>query len=99
MLEKVSKLIDREYEAQKSDAWLKLRGKMLTASDAATAIGKNQYEKPNDLIIKKCGHNTFSGNEATKHGEKYEDEARDIYCAKYKCIVRKAQLLLRRCLS
>ena len=80
---KVKELISREYDAQRSEKWLSLRGNMLTASDAATAIGDNPYEKPEDLILKKCGYNKFTGNEFTAHGNKYEDEARDIYCKKY----------------
>jgi len=36
----VKKWIEKEFAAQKSEEWLALRGKMLTASDAATAIGK-----------------------------------------------------------
>lgn len=83
MHEVVKQLLDREYAPQRSEEWLKLRGKMLTASDAATAIGDNPYEKPHDLLLKKCGFNKFNGNFATSHGNKYEDEARDIYCAKY----------------
>jgi putative phage-type endonuclease len=79
----VAKLIDREYAEQRSEEWLSLRGNMLTASDAATAIGVNVYEKPNDLILKKCGLNKFEGNEATVHGNKYENVARDIYCERY----------------
>lgn len=79
----VEKLLQNEYDAQRSEAWLKLRNQMLTASDAATAIGENPYEKPEDLILKKCGHKTFDGNAATQHGNKYEDEARDIYCERY----------------
>ena len=79
----VQELISNEYDAQRSDAWLALRGNMLTASDAATAIGDNPYEKPDGLILKKCGYNKFSGNEFTAHGNKYEDEARDIYCERY----------------
>ena len=35
----VAKLIANEYASQRSPEWLALRGKMLTASDAATAIG------------------------------------------------------------
>jgi len=80
---KIEALISKEYEAQRSDAWLALRGNMLTASDAATAIGVNPYEKPEGLILKKCGENTFFGNAATEHGNKYEDEARDIYCERH----------------
>ena len=83
MLQKVRDLIEREYAAQRPEEWLALRGNMLTASDAATAIGVNPYEKPTDLILKKCGHKKFNGNAATEHGNKYEDEARDIYCLKY----------------
>lgn len=79
----VAELISKEYDAQRSEEWLKLRGNMLTASDAATAIGLNPYEKPEGLILKKCGHKKFDGNFATQHGNKYEDEARDIYCEKY----------------
>ena len=79
----VAKLIANEYASQRSEEWLSLRGKMLTASDAATAIGCNPYETPEGLILKKCGLNKFDGNAATEHGNKYENEARDIYCAKY----------------
>jgi len=81
MLEKVHLLIEREYAAQKSNEWLELRGKMLTASDAATATGSNPYSSESEFILNKCGHRTFFGNEATQHGEKYEDEARDKWCA------------------
>jgi putative phage-type endonuclease len=53
---------------------------MLTASDAATAIGVNKYETPEGLLLKKCGlGEKFTGNAATRHGEKYEDEARILY--------------------
>ena len=81
MLEKVRKLIERDYAAQKSDEWLRLRGNMLTASDAAVATGNNPYSSEKEFILSKCGHRSFFGNEATKHGEKYEDEARDKWCA------------------
>ena len=83
MHEQVQKLISKEYKAQRSEEWLQLRGQMLTASDAATAIGDNPYEKPEGLILKKCGYNTFTGNIFTEHGNKYEDEARDLYEEKY----------------
>jgi len=80
---KVQQLIDQKYDDQKSDAWLSMRETMLTASDVATALGENPYEKPSGLILKKCGHGTkFMGNDATRHGEKYESVARDLYCEK-----------------
>ena len=78
---KVQELLNSPFADQKSDEWLKLRGTMLTASDVATALGDNPYEKPSSLILKKCGHGVkFMGNDATRHGEKYEPVARDIYC-------------------
>ena len=73
-------VLEREYAPQKSEEWLSLRGNMLTASDAATAIGKNPYETPDGLLLKKCGlGEKFTGNAATRHGELYEDEARILY--------------------
>ena len=92
MHEVVKHLLELEYAPQRSEEWLKLRGKMLTASDAATAIGENPYEKPADLILKKCGYNKFNGNFATFHGNKYEDEARDIYCLKHNEVVHEIGL-------
>lgn len=103
---KVQKLIDHQYADQKSQEWLNLRGTMLTASDVATALGENPYEKPSNLILKKCGIRgaapveaapvdetepqsmppqptpEFKGNDATRHGERYESVARDLYCEK-----------------
>jgi putative phage-type endonuclease len=79
----VQKLLEQQYADQKSEEWLALRGTMLTASDVATALGENPYEKPSSLILRKCGApRTFTGNDATRHGEKYEPVARDLYCEK-----------------
>jgi len=76
----VKALLEIEFAAQKSEEWLALRGKMLTASDAATALGVNKYETVDSLLLKKCGRGVpFFGNSSTKHGEKYEDEARILY--------------------
>ena len=67
--------------AQKSQAWLDQRKKYLTSSDAGTALGLNPYQKPEELLFSKCGAGKpFSGNEATRWGEKYEDEAIEMYC-------------------
>lgn len=67
--------------AQKSDAWLEQRKGYLTSSDAATALGINPYEKPVELLFKKCdAGKPFTGNIATRWGEKYEDEAVEMYC-------------------
>ena len=94
MLEKVRNLINRKYAPQKSEEWLELRSNMLTASDAATAIGVNKYETPHKLLLKKCGlGDKFMGNEATRHGELYEDEARILYEQRYNEVVHEIGLV------
>ena len=76
----VKRLLDREYDDQRSEAWLKLRGNMLTASDAASAIGTNSYQTPDDLLLKKCGlGEKFTGNEATEWGTKMEPVAIELF--------------------
>ena len=90
----VKALILREYAAQKSEEWLALRGNLLTASDAATAIGVNKYETPEELLLKKCGMGKkFLGNSATRHGELYEDEARILYEQRYGEVVHELGLV------
>ena len=85
----VEKLLKKTYAEQRSQEWLDLRKNMLTASDAATAIGENKYEKPFDLLLKKCGKGKpFTGNAATEHGNKYEDEARIIYEQRHNEVVQ-----------
>lgn len=44
-------------------------------------LGKccNPYSSEKKLILKKCGHNDFKGNEATRHGQKYEPVATAVY--------------------
>lgn len=56
---------------------------MLTASDAATAIGDNPYESPEGLYIKKVGGRKFAGNAATERGTLLEPIARDLYDARF----------------
>jgi putative phage-type endonuclease len=74
------KLISQEYAAQRSEEWFELRKTVLSASSVPTALGENPYQKPFDLLLEKCGKGKpFTGNRATEHGNKYEDEARIIY--------------------
>ncbi len=82
-MEKVKKLLEATYFEQRSPEWLALRENMLTASDAATAIGANPYEKPHDLLVKKVGKKKWDGNEATRRGTELEPIARDMYDARY----------------
>tara|TARA_Y100000996_G_scaffold249265_1_gene196028 strand:- start:1461 stop:2168 length:708 start_codon:yes stop_codon:yes gene_type:complete len=89
----VKKWLEFEYAPQKSQEWLDLRMGMLTASDAASAIGVNKYETPYQLLLRKCGKGpVFTGNEATRHGEKYEDEARIIYEERHNEVVHELGL-------
>ncbi len=80
-LDKIKFMKNIRQNIQKSVEWLEQRKTKLTSSDAATALGVNPYEKPIKLLFKKnnCGP-PFVGNIATRHGEKYESEAIDIYC-------------------
>ena len=80
----VKRLLELEFDEQRSAAWLKLRGNMLTASDAAAAIGANKYQTPDDLIRKKCGlAEPFTGNEATEWGTRLEPIACEMFEQKY----------------
>lgn len=81
-MEKINKLLKIPQYEQRSDEWFKQRENKLTSSDAATVIGINPYQKSHEVLFKKCGHDLkpFVGNIATRHGQKYEDEAIDKYC-------------------
>jgi putative phage-type endonuclease len=69
-----------QYE-QRTPEWFEQRRHRLTSSDAATALGINPYKKPVELLFEKCGcGRPFTGNEATLHGQKYEDECINKYC-------------------
>jgi putative phage-type endonuclease len=80
----VKRLLDREYDEQRSEAWLKMRGNMLTASDVASAIGTNKYQTPEDLLLKKCGiGEKFTGNAATEWGTQQEPVAIKMFEEQY----------------
>lgn len=65
---------------QRTEAWYRLREGRLTASDLATALNESKYDKPIDLILKKCGLGPpFKGNVHTEWGVKYEPIATMIY--------------------
>lgn len=78
----VARLLSIPQPEQRTDAWYRARYERLTASDAATSLGLNPYESPDELVLKKCGRGErFLGNEATAHGEKWEPHIRDRFCA------------------
>jgi putative phage-type endonuclease len=69
---------------QKSEMWFQQRSMKLTSSDLDTVLGNNKYAKPEEVLFKKNGlRKPFFGNEATRHGEKYEDEAIRLYCERH----------------
>jgi putative phage-type endonuclease len=76
---KVVELLGRTYADQRSPEWLALRETMLTASDVASALGHNRYERPDDLLRKKVLKTAWAGNAATAHGTLLEPVARDLY--------------------
>ena len=81
---RVKALIERTYAPQRSDEWFLLRSKILTASDAATALGENPYQKADELLAQKCGWvERNPPTVATHHGTVYEDEARDLYAKQH----------------
>ena len=81
-MDKINKLLQLPQFEQRSPEWFDQRKDKLTSSDAATALGINPYQKKDDLLFKKCGidKKPFVGNIATRHGQKYEDEAIEKYC-------------------
>lgn len=81
--EHVAALIEKNIKEscpQRTDEWYKKRDNHLTASAMATACGANPYEKRSTLIKRKTGQeNGFTGNIATEHGNRYEQEAIEKY--------------------
>ena len=76
----VLNLLKQPTHEQRSTEWYEQRNKRLTASDAAAALKMNKYSSREELLFKKCGMSKpFIGNEATRWGQKYEDEAIEIY--------------------
>ncbi len=74
----------REWCPQRTEPWYEKRKKHLTASAFATAVGKNPYESRCQAIEKKVGLAPgFKGNAATAHGNKYEQEAIELYEKKW----------------
>ena len=69
---------------QRSPEWFEARLGRLTSSDVDTVLGNSKYGKPVDVLFKKCGlGKPFTGNVATRYGQKYEDEAIAVYCEKF----------------
>lgn len=72
-----------QYE-QRTPEWFDQRKGKLTASDLDAVCGNNKYQSKTEVLFKKNGVSPpFTGNVATRHGQKYEDEAIELYCKQY----------------
>lgn len=80
----VTKLLQRPEIAQRTEPWYAARRKLITASDAAAALGILPFASykgdiREDCLVKKLDNHPFS-NIFCRHGQRYEDEARDLFC-------------------
>lgn len=68
---------------QKSVEWKNQRAYYCTASQHASALGRCKYKSRSECLRQYAGviRNSFNGNVATRHGERYEDEAIGLYKA------------------
>lgn len=78
----VTWLQGRPQWQQRTKAWYDIRRTLLTASDVASALDIKPYDSYKgspraDLLRRKLENKPFS-NMFTAHGQKYEDEARDL---------------------
>jgi len=80
--EQVQYLLSLPHHEQRSEEWFAQRKNKLTSSDIDAVLGNNKYSSAEEILFKKNGlARPFTGNEATRHGQKYEDEAIAKYCA------------------
>lgn len=82
LIEQVKYLATIPQHEQKSAEWYAMRQTMLSASDWGTILGVNHYAKPDSVLLKKCGEESFfpkAAMSAMAWGNKYEDVAISIY--------------------
>ena len=79
----VLKLFFKPRVVQRTEEWLEMRKSVLTASDAAAALGINPYQSRNTLLRKKImplsTNKEYSPSFACEWGKKWEDPAADLY--------------------
>jgi putative phage-type endonuclease len=72
----------RQYE-QRTPEWYEVRRGLMTASNAASALGIKPFASFTGDVkrdaIENIVHRKFKGNVATRHGVKYEDEVREKF--------------------
>jgi putative phage-type endonuclease len=80
----VEKLLSATYDEQRSKEWFELRGKLLTASDAASALDLNFFKSSETLLLEKCGFKKHEEpNENINRGVRLEPIVRDMYDSMY----------------
>lgn len=86
-------LAQMKFPPQKSQAWLKLRQSVVSASDGGCTLGDNDYEPQHKLLYKKVMEPPFEPNENCYHGNKYEEIATMIYSYRTNVNVREFGLI------
>lgn len=80
----VQKLLNAPQWAQRTPEWYERRKTLMTASDAAAALGIPAFDgfrgDPRADCIKQKVYGTFKGNIFTKWGQENEDQVRDRLC-------------------
>ena len=80
----VLKLISTPQYIQRTPDWYEVRKGLMTASNAAAALGIKPYDSfrgdPKAACIEQIVSGSFKGNAATRHGCEHEDAVRDRYC-------------------
>ena len=80
----VQVLLERPQWAQRAPEWYERRKTLMTASDAAGALGIPAFDgQRGDIraeLLKSKVYSTFKGNMYTRHGQDNEDMVRDRLC-------------------
>jgi len=79
-MDKIKFIQDLPQHEQRSPEWFEQRKDRLTSSTAGSVLDICPYDKPVEILFKKCGHSKpFVGNVATLHGQRWEDPAILVY--------------------
>ena len=76
----VPKLLAQPQFEQRTPAWYEVRRGLMTASDAAGALGIPAFKgqrNVRDSLLKQKVSGTFTGNHMTRHGQDSEDQVRE----------------------
>jgi putative phage-type endonuclease len=79
---RVRALLARPQYVQRSPEWYEVRKGLMTASDAAGALGIPAWTGQRNVrenLLKQKVSGTFTGNHMTRHGQAYEDVVRDRF--------------------